>query len=89
MSNAKYNAKYDVVGIGNAIVDVLSFADDSAVSGAGLVKGSMTLVEEATALKLYGGIGQTIEFEGGGFFHQRHAAFDEACAGYGAVVGER
>ncbi|NBO18197.1 MAG: adenosine kinase, partial [Proteobacteria bacterium] len=58
-------AKYDVIGVGNAIVDVLSFAEDSAVSAAGLQKGSMTLVDEATSLKLYGGMGTTTECSGG------------------------
>lgn len=56
---------YDVVGIGNAIVDVLSFAPDATLSQNGLTKGSMTLVEEARAQNLYAAMGQTTECSGG------------------------
>ena len=34
--------KYDVIGIGNAIVDVISQADDTFINEQGLAKGSMT-----------------------------------------------
>src|SRR5947209_11561016 len=40
-------ATYDVLGIGNAIVDIITHADDAALGANGLHKGSMQLVDEA------------------------------------------
>ena len=37
--------QYDVVGIGNALVDVIAHADDGFIGKHDLVKGSMTLVD--------------------------------------------
>jgi len=56
---------YDVVGIGNAIVDVLSFADESLIKAHGLTKGSMTLVEESRSQQLYKEMGPTTACSGG------------------------
>lgn len=56
---------YDVLGIGNAIVDVLSFTSDELVAKNDLVKGSMTLVDEATSAKIYATLGTTVECSGG------------------------
>ena len=55
------SAAFDVLGIGNAIVDVISRADDAFLSQHGLVKGSMMLVDEARAEKLYAAMGPGIE----------------------------
>ncbi len=55
----------DVVGIGNAIVDVLSHADDAFLETHGLVKGAMTLIDEDRARSLYGVMGQGVEISGG------------------------
>jgi len=55
----------DVLGIGNAIVDVLFRTDDDTISEHGLPKGGMTLIDEAQAEKLYGGAGDTTERSGG------------------------
>ncbi len=55
----------DVVGIGNALVDVLSHAGDEFLERHGLVKGSMHLVDEARARELYGAMGPGIEVSGG------------------------
>lgn len=59
------NTSYDVVGIGNAIVDVLSFADDKLIKDHGLSKGSMTLVDEARSEALYKQMGPTTACSGG------------------------
>jgi sugar/nucleoside kinase (ribokinase family) len=46
------SAKYDVVGIGNALVDVLAPADDAFLARHGIVKHAMTLIEEPRAHEL-------------------------------------
>ncbi len=55
----------DVVGIGNAIVDVLSKTDDSFLQNNGIRKGTMTLVEAAQAEDLYAKVGPGVEVSGG------------------------
>ena len=55
----------DVLGLGNAIVDVLSEADDRTLERLDLAKGTMTLVDEARMAELYGGIGPAVEMSGG------------------------
>jgi sugar/nucleoside kinase (ribokinase family) len=55
----------DVLGIGNAIVDVLSHADDGFLEQEGLVKGTMALIDAETADRLYDRIGPAVEISGG------------------------
>ena len=57
--------QYDVVGIGNALVDVIAHADDAFIGRNDLVKGSMTLVDTDRALYLYEALGSAIEMSGG------------------------
>jgi sugar/nucleoside kinase (ribokinase family) len=57
--------QFDVVGIGNAIVDVLAHADERYLEAQGLQKGSMTLVDEGIAEALYRGMGPAVEMSGG------------------------
>ncbi len=56
---------FDVVGIGNAIVDVLVKADDSLLEKLSLHKGSMSLINEKDAESFYSSIGPGIESSGG------------------------
>ena len=56
---------YDVVGIGNAIVDVLVQSDDDQLDAFGLTKGTMALVDEDQAERLYGSLGPGLETSGG------------------------
>ncbi len=56
---------YDVLGIGNAIVDVLTHAEDSALDRLGLPKGAMTLIDGAQADQLYEQMGPAVEASGG------------------------
>ena len=56
---------FDVLGIGNAIVDVISRADDEFLGQHGLVKGSMMLIDENRAETLYAAMGPGIEVSGG------------------------
>ena len=55
----------DVVGIGNALVDVLTHEDDAFIEANGLVKGSMTLIDTERAEALYAAMGGAIEASGG------------------------
>jgi sugar/nucleoside kinase (ribokinase family) len=57
--------QFDVVGIGNALVDVIAHADDSFIDHHDLVKGSMTLVDTDRAVHLYQALGSAIEMSGG------------------------
>jgi sugar/nucleoside kinase (ribokinase family) len=59
------SAAFDVLGIGNAIVDVITHADDSFIAKQALVKGSMTLIDEARAETLYAAMGPGVEISGG------------------------
>ncbi|WP_142849170.1 adenosine kinase [Telmatospirillum sp. J64-1] len=57
--------RFHVTGIGNAIVDVLSHADDALLAELGLDKGIMTLVDSEQAQKIYSRMGPAIECSGG------------------------
>ncbi len=59
------SAAFDVLGIGNAIVDVISHAEESFLGQHGLVKGSMMLIDEQRAKSLYDAMGPGIEVSGG------------------------
>ena len=55
----------DVLGIGNAIVDVLSPTDDAIIARHELPKGTMTLIDADRADALYGQMGPAVEVSGG------------------------
>src|SRR3954463_8219348 len=59
------SAKYDVLGIGNAIFDILVQADESFLSRHGMTKGGMALIDEARALSIYRDMGPATEMSGG------------------------
>lgn len=59
------DSQYDVIGIGNAIVDVLSHADDAFLEAHALNKGAMTLIDAEQAETLYGAMGAGVEASGG------------------------
>jgi sugar/nucleoside kinase (ribokinase family) len=59
------SATYDVIGVGNAIVDVLSPTEDDFLSQHGLDKGMMTLIDSDQAASLYDAMGPGIEVSGG------------------------
>ena len=56
---------FDVVGIGNAIVDVISPADDSFLDLMGIEKGIMQLVERKRGEMLYGAMKERVQAPGG------------------------
>jgi len=57
--------KYQVVGIGNAVVDVISQSDDSFLDLMGIQKGIMQLVERERGELLYGAMTNRIQAPGG------------------------
>jgi len=59
------NATLDVVGIGNAIVDVISTAEDAFLDKHGMSKGGMMLVDAQRAEAIYADMGTTIIMSGG------------------------
>lgn len=59
------SARFDVVGIGNALVDVIAHADDAFIHQESLAKGSMTLIDTERALHLYRALGSAVEMSGG------------------------
>src|SRR5258708_2892440 len=58
-------AKYDVLGIGNAVFDVLVQADEGFLSRHGMTKGGMALIDEARATAIYSDMGPATEMSGG------------------------
>jgi sugar/nucleoside kinase (ribokinase family) len=59
------SAKYDVLGIGNAIFDVLVRTDESFLLCHGMTKGGMALIDEARAAAIYQDMGPATEMSGG------------------------
>ena len=56
---------YDVLGLGNAIVDVLARAEDDFLVKQGMHKGGMALIDEARAEAIYDAMGPAVEISGG------------------------
>jgi sugar/nucleoside kinase (ribokinase family) len=57
--------RYDVLAIGNAIVDVISDASDAFIEAQALTKGGMMLIDDDRARALYGDMGPGREISGG------------------------
>src|SRR5271165_5698292 len=55
----------DVLGIGNAIVDVIARAEDDFLVRQGMHKGAMTLIDQARAATIYDAMGPAVEISGG------------------------
>lgn len=56
---------YKVVGIGNAVVDVITQSDDSFLANMGIEKGIMQLIEKDRAEVLYGSMSDRTQAAGG------------------------
>jgi len=65
VTDALRPGEIDVIGIGNALVDVLAHGTDAFVHEQGLVKGTMHLVDEDRARHLYQAMGPGTEISGG------------------------
>ncbi len=76
----------DVVGVGNAIVDVLAQAEDGLLDELGLDKGAMTLIDAERADALYGRMASAIEVSGGSAANT--LAGIASFGGRGAYIGK-
>lgn len=80
------SAPLELVGIGNAIVDVIASCDDGFLDEVGLSKGAMTLVDEAQAEAIYAKMGPGMEMSGGSVGNSM-AGF-ASLGGRGAYIGK-
>jgi sugar/nucleoside kinase (ribokinase family) len=79
-------ASLDVLGIGNAIVDVIAHAEDEFLAREALVKGTMTLIDAPRADALYRMMGPAIEASGGSAGNTM--AGIASLGGRGAYIGK-
>ena len=77
---------FDVVGIGNAIVDVLAQADEAFLEAQDLAKGTMTLIDAARAESLYAAMGPAVEASGGSVANTMAGL--ASLGGRGAFIGK-
>ena len=57
--------KYDVAGLGNAIMDVIAAVDDQFLLDHGIAKGAMTLIDEFRAQELHKALADSVQVPGG------------------------
>lgn len=83
--------RYDVIAIGNAIVDVMAPCEDELIEELGLAKGGMTLVDTARAKELYDAMGPAREVSGGSAANTLAglAALGAQCAFIGQVADDQ
>ncbi len=84
-------ARYDVIAIGNAIVDVMAPCEDALIEELGLARGGMTLVDTARAEELYAAMGPAKEISGGSAANTLAgmAALGAQCAFIGQVADDQ
>ena len=82
---------YDVVGIGNAIVDIIARCDDGYLSKHDLTKGSMRLIDADEANRLYASMGPAVERSGGSVANAIAglASFGAKCGFIGRVAADQ
>ena len=79
-------ANLDVVGIGNAIVDVIAHAGDAFLAREGLVKGTTALIDAPRAEALYQMMGPAVEISGGSVGNTMAGL--ASLGGNGAYIGK-
>lgn len=84
-------ARFDVIAIGNAIVDVMAPAAEDDIARLGLAKGGMTLIDTARAHELYEAMGPAREISGGSAANTLAglAALGAKCAFIGQVADDQ
>lgn len=82
---------YDIIAIGNAIVDVLAPADEAFLTGHGMTKGAMRLLDADEARDLYAAMGAGREISGGSAANTLAgaAAMGARCAFIGQVATDQ
>lgn len=83
--------KFDIVAIGNAIVDILAHAEETLITELGLVRGGMQLVDAGQAERLYARMGQAVEISGGSAANTiaGMAVLGRRCAFIGQVASDQ
>jgi sugar/nucleoside kinase (ribokinase family) len=83
--------KFDIVAIGNAIVDILAHAEETLIAELGLVRGGMQLVDAEQAERLYARMGQAVEISGGSAANTiaGMAVLGRSCAFIGQVANDQ
>ncbi|ANY19071.1 5-dehydro-2-deoxygluconokinase [Tsuneonella dongtanensis] len=83
--------RYDVIAIGNAIVDIMAPSDDATIERLSLNKGGMTLVDAEGARRLYDAMGPAKEISGGSAANTLAglAALGAKCAFIGQVADDQ
>ena len=82
---------YDVVGIGNAIVDIIARCDEAFLSKHDLDKGFMRLIDANEAARLYEAMGPAMERSGGSVANSIAglASFGAKCGFIGRVAADQ
>jgi len=82
---------YDVIGIGNAIVDIIARCDEGFLSKHDLAKGFMRLIDAGEAARLYEAMGPAIERSGGSIANSIAglASFGAKCGFIGRVAADQ
>jgi len=82
---------YDVVGIGNAIVDIIARCDEAFLSNHGMEKGFMQLIDATRANELYADMAPAREQSGGSVANTCAgiASFGGKCGFIGHVAGDQ
>ncbi|MDE8651720.1 adenosine kinase [Novosphingobium album (ex Liu et al. 2023)] len=82
---------YDVIAIGNAIVDVMAASTDALIDDLGMTRGGMTLVDTERAHALYAAMGPAREISGGSAANTLAglAALGAKCAFIGQVADDQ
>ena len=82
---------YDVIAVGNAIVDVMAPAEEAKVEALGMARGAMTLVDADRAEELYEAMGPAREISGGSAANTLAglAALGAQCAFIGQVADDQ
>jgi len=84
-------ATIDVLGVGNAIVDVLAEAGDDFLTAESIAKGGMTLIDTARATQLYGAMPAGLEMSGGSAANTMAgiASLGGSCAYIGKIANDQ
>lgn len=87
---ARTDVLFDVVGIGNALVDVIAHAQDDFLHEHQLTKGWMDLIDTERAVELYTALGSAVEMSGGSAANTMCgiASFGGRAAYIGKVAGD-